>query len=211
MERGVAIASVEGLEGLTIGRLATDLGMSKAGVLGHFGTKQTLQLATLDEAAAVFSRLVWEPARDAQPGLPRLRAICEAWITYLETARDTFPGGCLFTTASIEFDARDGLVRDAVARLFRLWRRRLAGEVRVAVAAGDLPGDTDPEQVAYEMGGLYMALNQEIQLFAAPEAPERTRRALDRLLAPRQDRRTEALPAEEESPAGVKIRQDRPA
>ncbi|MGY0059204.1 TetR/AcrR family transcriptional regulator [Streptomyces sp. LZ34] len=185
VERGVAIASVEGLDGLTIGRLATDLGMSKAGVLGHFGTKQALQLATLEEGAAAFSRLVWEPAEGARPGLPRLRAICEAWITYLETARDVFPGGCLFTTASIEFDARDGLVHDAVARLFRLWRRRLAGEVRAAVAAGDLPSGTDPEQVAYELVGLYMALNQEIQLFAAPEAADRTRHALDRLLAPR--------------------------
>ncbi|KAK1179826.1 TetR/AcrR family transcriptional regulator [Streptomyces sp. NBS 14/10] len=185
-ERGVAIASVEGLEGLTIGRLATDLGMSKAGVLGHFGTKQALQLATLDAAAAIYSRLVWEPAQGAQPGLPRLRAICEAWITYLETARDTFPGGCLFTTASIEFDARDGLVHDAVARLFGIGRRRLAAEVRTAVAAGELPADTDPEQIAYELVGLYMALNQEIQLFAAPEAAERTRRALDRILAPRQ-------------------------
>jgi AcrR family transcriptional regulator len=184
-ERGVAIASVEGLEGLTIGRLATDLGMSKAGVLGHFGTKPALQLATLEEGSAAFVRLVWEPVQDAEPGLPRLRAICEAWISYLETARDTFPGGCLFTTASIEFDARNGLVRDAVARLFGLWRRRLATEARTAVAAGDLPPDTDPEQIAYELVGLYMALNQEIQLFAAPEAAERTRRALDRLLAPR--------------------------
>ncbi|MES4901036.1 MULTISPECIES: TetR/AcrR family transcriptional regulator [unclassified Streptomyces] len=184
-ERGVALASVEGLEGLTIGRLATDLGMSKAGVLGHFGTKEALQLATLDAGAATFSRLVWEPAQGAQRGLPRLRALCEAWITYLETARDTFPGGCLFTTASIEFDARAGLVRDAVARLFGLWRRRLAAEARTAVAAGDLPADADPEQIAYELVGLYMALNQEIQLFAAPEAADRTRRAVDRLLAPR--------------------------
>ncbi|MEU7239707.1 TetR/AcrR family transcriptional regulator [Streptomyces sparsogenes] len=184
MEHGVAIASVEGLEGLTIGRLATDLGMSKAGVLGHFGTKQALQLATLETGAAAFWRLVWEPARDAEPGLPRLRAICEAWITYMESARDTFPGGCLFTTASIEFDARDGAVRDAVARLFGLWRRRLALEARAAVAAGDLPDDTDPEQIAYELVGLYMALNQEIQLFGAPDAGDRTRRALDRLLGP---------------------------
>ncbi|OMI39598.1 TetR family transcriptional regulator [Streptomyces sparsogenes DSM 40356] len=185
MEHGVALASVEGLEGLTLGRLATDLGMSKAGVLGHFGTKEALQLATLETGAAAFRRLVWEPARDAEPGLPRLRAICEAWITYMETARDTFPGGCLFTTASVEFDARDGALRDAVARLSGLWRRRLALEARAAVAAGDLPDDTDPEQIAYELVGLYMALNQEIQLFGAPDAGDRTRRALDRLLGPR--------------------------
>ncbi|MGK5638114.1 TetR/AcrR family transcriptional regulator [Streptomyces sp. URMC 126] len=185
IDRGIAIASVEGLEGLTIGRLATDLGMSKAGVLGHFGTKEALQLAVLEGASAVFARTVWHPADDAVPGLPRLRAVCEAWITYLEHERVVFPGGCLFTTASVEFDARDGRVRDAVARLNRVWRRRLAAELRHAVAAGDLPADTDPEQVTYEIVGCYLALNQELQLLADPEAPARTRRALDRLLTPR--------------------------
>ncbi|MGI5335956.1 TetR/AcrR family transcriptional regulator [Streptomyces sp. CA-181903] len=184
IDRGIAIASVEGLEGLTIGRLATDLGMSKAGILGHFGTKETLQLAVLEGASAVFVHAVWHPAEDAAPGLPRLRAVCEAWIGYLEHERVVFPGGCLFTTASVEFDARGGRVRDAVVRLSRVWRRRLAAEVRHAVAAGDLPAGTDPEQVTYELVGCYLALNQELQLLADPEAPARTRRALDRLLAP---------------------------
>ncbi|MGV4984060.1 TetR/AcrR family transcriptional regulator [Streptomyces sp. NPDC001709] len=182
VERGIALASVDGLEGLTLGRLAADLEMSKAGVLGHFGTKEALQLATLEGAAAAFNRLVWEPAAGEEPGLPRLRAVCDAWIAYLENARDVFPGGCLFTMASVEFDARGGPVRDAVARLARVWRRRLAAEVGAAVAAGDLPADTDPEQVVYELIGLYMALNQEIQLFATPTAADRTRRALARLL-----------------------------
>ncbi|MFJ4584557.1 TetR/AcrR family transcriptional regulator [Streptomyces echinatus] len=184
VERGIALASSDGLEGLTIGRLAADLGMSKAGVLGHFGTKETLQLATLDGAAAAFSRLVWEPAADREPGLPRLRAVCDAWIAYLDTARDVFPGGCFFTTASVEFDARGGPVRESVARMYRAWRRRLAAEVRTAVAAGDLPAGSDPEQTVFELIGLFMALNQEIQLFAAPDAVDRARRALDRLLGP---------------------------
>ncbi|MFD8542483.1 TetR/AcrR family transcriptional regulator [Streptomyces sp. NPDC059649] len=183
VERGIALASVEGLEGLTIGRLATDLKMSKAGVLGHFGTKEALQLATLQGAAAAFSRLVWAPVAHEKPGLPRLRAACETWIAYLETGRDIFPGGCFFTVASTEFDARGGLVRDAVVRLLRAWRHRLTAEVRTAVAAGDLPMDTDPDQVVYELVGLYMALNQEIQLFADPLATARTRRAVNRLLA----------------------------
>ncbi|MEW2129584.1 TetR/AcrR family transcriptional regulator [Streptomyces sp. NPDC005435] len=185
VQRGIALASVDGLEGLTIGRLAADLSMSKAGVLGHFGTKEALQLATLEGAAAEFSRLVWEPAAAEPPGLLRLRTICEAWITYLETARDIFPGGCFFTTASVEFDARTGPVRNTVARLSLLWRRRLATEIRAATASGDLPPDTDPDQLVYELIGLYLALNQEIQLFAHPAAGTRTRRALDRLLGPR--------------------------
>ncbi|MEU5049212.1 TetR/AcrR family transcriptional regulator [Streptomyces sp. NPDC021096] len=186
VERAIAVASVEGLEGLTIGRLATDLGMSKAGVLGHFGTKEALQLATLEGASAVFARTVWERAQHEEPGLPRLRAVCDAWIAYIETEREIFPGGCLFTTAAVEFDARSGPVREAVARLFRGWRRRLAGEVRIAADCGDLPPGTDPEQVAYELVGLYMAFNQEIQLFAEPTAAERTRRALNRLFGQEQ-------------------------
>ncbi|MET9296495.1 TetR/AcrR family transcriptional regulator [Streptomyces sp. NPDC003077] len=182
IERGIAIASVEGLEGLTIGRLATDLGMSKAGVLGHFGTKEALQLATLEEASTIFSRTVWEPAADATPGLARLRAVCESWTTYLERERDTFPGGCFFTTATVEYDARRGPVRDTVFRLFTLWRRRLIGELRLAVEAGELPPDTEPEQIAFELIGIYMALNQAVQLSADRKAPDRTRRAVARLL-----------------------------
>ncbi|NUT92285.1 MAG: TetR/AcrR family transcriptional regulator [Saccharothrix sp.] len=181
--RGMALASVDGLEGLTIGRLAADLGMSKAGVLGHFGTKQALQLAALRGASEVFTRTVWEPVEHVEPGLPRLRALFGTWADYLETERDTFPGGCLFTTASIEFDARGGPVRDFVARLFTAWRRRLATEVSTAVEHGDLPADTDPEQVAFEVFGVFFALNQEIHLFGAADAIARTRRALDRLVA----------------------------
>ncbi|HEV2640637.1 MAG TPA: TetR/AcrR family transcriptional regulator [Actinocrinis sp.] len=182
IERGIAIASVEGLGGLTIGRLAGELGMSKAGVLGHFGTKEALQLAALDQASAIFTRLVWDPAAGARPGLPRLRAVCENWIDYLEHARGVFPGGCLFTTASVEFDARGGPVRDAVARLFLVWRRRLAGELRLAVEAGDLAAQADPEQIAFELIGLYMSLNQSIQLLGDLSAAGRARRGIDRLL-----------------------------
>ncbi|CCB74216.1 MULTISPECIES: TetR/AcrR family transcriptional regulator [Streptomycetaceae] len=183
VDRSVAVASVEGLEGLTIGRLAADLGMSKSGVLGHFGTKETLQLAALERASAIFTRAVWDPAAEATPGLTRLRAVCEGWIRYLERERAAFPGGCLFTTAVVEFDGRDdGPVRDAVARLFRTWRRRLIVDLRIAVRAGELPPDTDPRQLAFELIGLYMGLNQAIQLLRDPQAPTRTRKALTRLL-----------------------------
>jgi AcrR family transcriptional regulator len=183
IERSVAMASVEGLEGLTIGRLAGDLGMSKSGLLGHFGTKEELQLAALRRASAVFSRAVWEPARDLPPGLPRLRAVCEAWTTYLDRERDTFPGGCLFTTSAVEFDAREpGPVRDAVARLHRTWQHRLLADIRTAVAAGELPPPTDPEQLVFELNGAYLSLNHAVQLFGDRTAPERTRRAVARLL-----------------------------
>ncbi|WP_269854113.1 TetR/AcrR family transcriptional regulator [Streptomyces sp. RPT161] len=183
VERSVALASLEGLEGLTIGRLAADLGISKSGLLGHFGSKEALQLAALERASAIFTASVWEPAADARPGLTRLRAVCERWITYLERERAVFPGGCLFTTVAVEFDGREGPVREAIARLFSMWRRRLVVDLRIAVRAGELPRDTDPRQLAFELIGLYMGLNQAIQLFGDRRAPARTRRALDRLLA----------------------------
>ncbi|MFE9423594.1 TetR/AcrR family transcriptional regulator [Kitasatospora sp. NPDC006697] len=183
IDRSVTIASVEGLEGLTIGRLATDLGMSKAGVLGHFGTKEALQLATLDGAGAIFARLVWEPCADAAPGLTRLRAICAAWSDYLLRERGTFPGGCLFTTAAVEFDARPGALRDAVARLYTVWRRRLAAELATAVELGELPPESEPEQIAFELLGAYFALNHTVLLHGDPTAADRTRRAVERLLA----------------------------
>lgn len=176
LDRSVAIASVEGLEGLTIGRLALDLGMSKSGVLGHFGSKEALQLAVLDRAGEVFRAEVWEPARGAEPGLPRLRALCEAWISYLE--RGVFPGGCFFVAAAHEFDGRDGAVRDEVEARFDGWRERLLKEARRAVQAGDLPAGTDADQLAFELLGMVMALNHAIQLHRDPEAATRARRAV---------------------------------
>src|SRR5688500_6501497 len=82
LDRAVQVSSVEGLEGVTIGRLAGDLAMSKSGVIGHFGTKEALQLATLEEALGVFRREVWERVSDVDAGLPRLLALCDAWTSY---------------------------------------------------------------------------------------------------------------------------------
>ncbi|MFC5907862.1 TetR/AcrR family transcriptional regulator [Streptacidiphilus monticola] len=184
LDRSVAIASVEGLDGLTIGRLALDLGMSKAGVLGHFGTKEALQLAALREASAVFSRLVWEPNAHLDAGLPRLHGVCESWADYLVRARDHFPGGCLFTTAAVEYDARSGPVRDAITRLTVFWQhRRLGFDLRAAVALGELRPDADVEQLVFELTGIYLSLNQAVQLNQAADAQARALRAVDRLLA----------------------------
>ncbi|MFJ4623961.1 TetR/AcrR family transcriptional regulator [Streptomyces sp. NPDC088812] len=180
LDRSMAIASVEGLQGLTIGRLATELGMSKAGVLGHFGTKESLQLAVVDTASELFARQVPQRVREVLPGLPHLRALCEAWVSYLE--RNLLPGGCFFTAAAAEFDGRDGPVRDAVAGLNALWQRDLRLHVRRAIGAGDLPADTDPDQLIYELVGIMLALNHFLQLQHDPLAPSRARRALHRLL-----------------------------
>jgi AcrR family transcriptional regulator len=182
LDHSVAVASVEGLEGLTLGRLASDLDMSKAGVIGHFGSKEALQLATLDRGHALFSRIVLEPVAGKPAGLERLRLLFKGWVRYLVSEREIFPGGCLFTTAAVEFDGRQGPVRDAITSLFSVWRNDLTADVRAAVDAGDLPASTDPEQVVFEVLGVFSGLNLGVQLFADPAAAGRAERALDRIL-----------------------------
>jgi AcrR family transcriptional regulator len=182
IEHSVAVASLEGLGGLTIGRLAADLSMSKSGLLGHFGTKEALQIAALRRASEIFTRAVWLPCVGERPGLTRLRAICASWVTYLDRERGAFPGGCLFTASAVEFDGREGPVRDAVARLYRVWGRRLLRDIGLAVEQGELPAGTDPAQLVFELNGVYFALNHAVQLFGDPLAPERARRAIERLL-----------------------------
>lgn len=180
VDRSLAIASLYGLEGLTIGRLATDLGMSKAGVLGHFGTKESLQLAVVDAATELFTREVPNRvANDVPPGLPRLHAWCEAWVSYL--ALDVLPGGCLLTAAAAEFDGRSGPVRDAIAGMNDLWQRDLRLQIRHAITAGELQPDTDADQLLYEVVGIMLALNHFLQLQRDRSAPARARRALHRL------------------------------
>lgn len=178
VSRAVAVASTDGLEGLTIGRLAGDLSMSKAGVIGHFGSKERLQLAALEEAIAIFTRTVWEPLARRPPGRARLLAISDAWVAHLESG--IFPGGCFLTAASTEFDGRRGPVRDRVAEALGLWRAVIEHDVRVAVKAGELPDGTDPAQVWFEWNALAMGLNQALQLFADDGAPARARRAMRR-------------------------------
>src|SRR3954471_20058090 len=146
IDRAVRTASIEGLEGVTIGRLADDLGMSKGGVIGHFGNKTDLQRAALHQARKIFTAEVWERAAGKAAGLPRLRAICEAWIKHVTDS--PFPGGCFMCTVATEWDAREGDIHDEVKDSWRLWLRLLAREAEIARTAGDLPADTDPDQVA---------------------------------------------------------------
>jgi AcrR family transcriptional regulator len=181
VDRAVQVSSVEGLEGLTIGRLASSLQMSKSGVLGHFGSKEALQLSALEAAIAVFRREVWEPTADAEPGLPRLLAICDAWISYLE--RGVFPGGCFLTAAACEFDDREGAVRDAIADAMSRWYRALESNARVAIDAGDLPPGSDAKSIALQLNALAMGANQALQLFGDRRAAQTARRAMRNLLS----------------------------
>jgi len=176
LHRSADIASVEGLEGLTIGRLATDLEMSKAGVIGHFGSKEELQLATLELAAAIFRAAVWEPTEDLEPGLPRLLGILDSWTGYGD--RPSFPGGCFIAAASFEWDGRTGRVHDELARFGRLWRRTLTAEIQTAVDNGDLPADTDAEQVAWSLESLAAGMNPARQLHGDKHIAEWCLRAM---------------------------------
>src|SRR5207302_5431711 len=143
------IASAEGLEGLSIGRLATELQMSKTGIFAHFGSKEQLQLDTVDAAKHVFMEQVVQPALAHPRGIPRLRAMLENWIGYVE--RIVFRGGCFFAAASAEFDSRPGPVRDEIASLTKAWLIALQDEIAFARSSKQLKTDADPVQVAFEL------------------------------------------------------------
>lgn len=180
IETAVTVASTDGLEGLTIGRLADQVGMSKSGLIGHFGDKETLQMAALEQAIDRFRREVWEPVAHEESGIVRLRAVAEAWVAYLE--REVFPGGCFLAAATAEMDDRPGPVRDRVAESMQQWLKTLAADARRAQRAGDLPAEPSPEDVAFAMNGALLAANQEYRLYHDQRAFERARRALRRLL-----------------------------
>lgn len=171
LARGVELATVEGLDGLTIGRLAADLSLSKSGVLGHFGAKEALQLAVVETAAEQFGREVVEPTTGTTPGLPRLRALCEAWLTHL-----THPCGSFFVSAAAEFDRRPGPVRDAIAGMSALWERDLRMHVRLALTDGDLHGDAD--QILFDLIGTVLAANHALHLTKDARALTHARHAL---------------------------------
>lgn len=180
LDAAVQLASVVGLEGLTIGRLAEELEMSKSGLIGRFGSKEQLQLDALELAAETFRRIVYEPASEQPAGAPRLNAICDAWIDYL--GDPPFPGGCFLTTASVEFDARPGPVQEAVRRVMKQWLRVLEREARTAVEQGELPRDTDPRDIAFTINALGVGANCDFQLHRDRRALARARRAMAAVL-----------------------------
>lgn len=176
----VDLASIEGLEGLTIGGLAGEMAMQKSSVFSLFGSKHELQLATLEAAVEQFTNEVWGPVADERPGMARLLALCDSWLAYHE--REVMPGGCFLTTATIEFDARPGPLRDAVASVMKRWLGVLEREVALAVDAGDLPAGTEPADVAFQLNALASAASYGFQLSRDPEVLRRARRSMRRTL-----------------------------
>lgn len=181
LRASVDLASVEGLEALTIGRLAADLGLSKSGLFGHFGSKEELQLATVGRATEVFVDEVVRPALTAPRGLVRLRALHASWLAYME--RRVFPGGCFFAHTSAEFDSRPGAVHDRLAAAMRDWLDTLERAVRMAQETGELRDGLDPARVAFELHALGMAANWRRELLGEAEAFTWARETADVRLA----------------------------
>lgn len=157
LARAVDIASVEGLEGLTIGRLADELKMSKSGLFAHFGSKEELQLATVGVARERFREEVFQPPLSAERGYPRLIAMCRSWLDYIR--RDVFAGGCFFAAASFEFDGRTGPVRDAIELSMNEWIGAIERAVKMARDEGHLEADVDPAQIAFEINAIFFGAN----------------------------------------------------
>jgi AcrR family transcriptional regulator len=174
LERAVDLASAEGLDGLTIGRLAADLEMSKSGLFAHFGSKQELQLATVGAAAERFSTAVIEPAAAAPDGIPRLRAMADNYLAQLDN--DTYAGGCFWAAASAEYDDRPGPVRDAIAAALDAWLVELE---RQALAAGL----ERPDRVAFELYAIVMGANSRSRLSGDRRVFGLARETIERLLA----------------------------
>jgi AcrR family transcriptional regulator len=172
----VDIASAEGLEGLSIGRLASEMQMSKAGIFAHFGSKEQLQLAAVETAKQIFLEQVAQPALRSPRGLPRLRAMLENWLGYVE--RIVFRGGCFFAAASAEFDSRPGAVREQIAELTNAWMVALREEIEFAQTKGEISGSIKPAQLAFELHAYVQEANWAFKLFNDKSAFLLARRAI---------------------------------
>jgi AcrR family transcriptional regulator len=179
IERAVQIVRKEGFEGLSIGTIAGSVGMSKSGVFAHFGSREDLQLAVLDAAAQRFTEQVFLPAIRETRGLTRLLAIGHRWMKWLRSEH----GGCPMVSAAIEYDDRPGAIRDRVIFYQTKLRKELSRAIAMAVETKELRADTEPEQLAFEIFGVELALHHDSRLFSFDEAIARSERALDRLIA----------------------------
>ncbi len=179
LDGALRVASRDGLEGLTIGSLSSELGLSKSGLFAHFGSKDELQLQVLQAAVARFHETVVRPTLAAPRGEPRLRAFFDHWLIW---AND-MPGGCIFVTASVELDDRPGPQRDYLEQTYKDRFAFLSKAARLAIEAGHFRSDLDPEQIAFEIDCIVLGCHHAQRLLRDPKAVERARKAFERLLA----------------------------
>ena len=166
LRAAASLATVDGLEGLSIGHLAAAIGMSKSGLYAHFGSKQELQLATVEEAERIFDAEVVRPALAACPGLAQLAAVCDAFLGYVE--RRVFPGGCFFATTALEMGTRPGPVRERVAAIQSGFAALLRDFAATAIEQHELPAREDPDRLAFELHAILLAADAKTVLLDDP-------------------------------------------
>lgn len=181
LERASSLASQVGLEGVTIGRLAEETGLSKSGLFAHFNSKEALQVQVLRHTSQAFVDRVIRPALKAPRGERRLRALVDAWFAWARA--DTLKGGCLFVAAATEFDDREGPVRDELVRQQRDWLELIANVAATAKDEGEFRPELDAAQLAHEINGIALAYHHARRLLRDPRAEERARRAFESLIA----------------------------
>jgi AcrR family transcriptional regulator len=181
LDEAARLATVEGIGGLSIGRLAAAVGMSKSGLFAHFGSKEELQLATVEKASSLFAAQVVEPASTASSALERLRRLADGYLRYV--AVDIFPGGCFFASVLAEVDMQPGPVRDRLVLFLADWLARLESTVRDAQAEGAIDAEEDPGQLAFEVEAALLLANAQYVVTRTAEPIEHARRAIDRRLA----------------------------
>jgi AcrR family transcriptional regulator len=179
VEAALAVARRDGLEGLTIGALADALAMSKSGVFAHFGSREELQLAVLNEYAARFVDDVLRPAVSERRGLPRLKALLENWLTLLGRELEQ---GCLLIAGASEYDDRTGPLHDAMVRIVTGWKKELLRAIEQACDEGHLERQVEPGQLVFEIYGLMLVTHQDARLLRSKDSLKRARTALARLL-----------------------------
>jgi AcrR family transcriptional regulator len=179
--RAMQLASSVGLGGLSIGALAQDLELSKSGLFAHFQSKEGLQVAVLQHAADEFARTVLAPALKMPRGEPRVRAICNNWLSW--ALSDDLPGGCVFVAAGAEFDDQPGAVREKLAVLQTLWFEFIAKAARLAIQRGHFSSDLDPRQFAFELQGICLEFHHTHRLLRFADAELRARQAFEQLIA----------------------------
>jgi AcrR family transcriptional regulator len=184
LRAAASLATVDGLEGLSIGNLAAALGMSKSGLYAHFGSKQELQLATVEEAGRIFAAEVVQPALAAAPGLAQLAAVCEAFFEHLE--RRTFPGGCFMASAALEMGTRPGPVKEMIAAFQTEFAGMIRGFAATAIEQRELPATDDPDRLAFELSGIILAADTSFVLHDNPAVLDLARQVVRQRLAPAQ-------------------------
>ena len=179
LDAALALASHMGLEGLSIGALAEVTQMSKSGVFAHFGSREELQISVIREYHARFEEEVFFPAMAQPRGLPRLRELFERWVRRVSVELDS---GCIYISGAVEFDDRPGPVRDALAEMVMAWHAALERAIGIAIEAGQLRPDTDPQQMLFEMHGLILALHHDARFLRNSGVVDRARLGFERLL-----------------------------